>query len=429
MKKQRLIWQLFSPLWLITILALLAATIFISHYFKKIYLEQAAEDLQAQAFFARSFLYNFIIDGNEQAADSLCEYLGRETDTRLTVILRTGRVIGDSRGDPANMTDHSNRPEIAAAFDDETGISTRYSYTLHISLMYVAVPVRVEDQIVGVVRASKPISAINEALVGINVKIAIGWLVIVLLIVFTGFIGSRRLNASLKQMQQGAQQYSGGDFSYRLPEQSSFELSQLTGAMNRMAFELDSRIRTILQQRNEQQAVLSSMVEGVMAIDRNERIINLNSAAENLLGVSCDQAKNCYVHEAIRNTQLQKFVRKALVAAEPIEGNITIYDEGEKSIQAHGAILRDAGGNNVGAVIVLNDMTRLRKLENIRREFVANVSHELKTPITAIKGFVETLMDGAVKNPGDTEQFLQVVLKHANRLNAIIDDLLKLSRI
>jgi two-component system phosphate regulon sensor histidine kinase PhoR len=135
------------------------------------------------------------------------------------------------------------------------------------------------------------------------------------------------------------------------------------------------------------------------------------------------------IQEVVRNTVLHQFVKDALSSEEPVERDIVVYSEGEQILNGHGTALKDADGKRVGALIVLNDITRLWRLENIRRDFVANVSHEIRTPITTIKGFVETLRDGAVQNPEDLERFLAIIEKHVDRLEAIIEDLLRLSRI
>jgi two-component system phosphate regulon sensor histidine kinase PhoR len=167
-----------------------------------------------------------------------------------------------------------------------------------------------------------------------------------------------------------------------------------------------------------------------VAVDSQERLISINRAGGTMLGVTSEAARGRAIQEVVRNPGMQAFVSRVLSEAGPVEGDVTLVDpSGERFLQVHGAVLRDAQGSRIGAVIVLNDVTRLRRLENLRREFVANVSHELKTPITSIKGYVETLLDGALKNPQESEKFLGVVARHADRLNSIIEDLLLLSRI
>jgi two-component system phosphate regulon sensor histidine kinase PhoR len=172
------------------------------------------------------------------------------------------------------------------------------------------------------------------------------------------------------------------------------------------------------------------MVEGVVAVDADERILRLNEAAARFFGVEVLAAQGRRIQEVVRRAELQRFVSRALESRNPVEGDIVLHNErGEVYLQAHGSVLRDSHGQNIGALVVLNDVTRLRRLESIRRDFVANVSHELKTPITAIKGFVETMLDGALDHKEDARRFLDIILRQSERLHAIIEDLLALSRI
>jgi two-component system phosphate regulon sensor histidine kinase PhoR len=189
------------------------------------------------------------------------------------------------------------------------------------------------------------------------------------------------------------------------------------------------RIRTVVQQRAEQEGVFASMSEGVIAIDTEQRVITVNRAAAEMFGVEASESRGRVIHEMIRNTDLHRFATVALESEVPVEGEIKLQKEGEKILQAHGAALRDEADREVGAVIAFNDVTRIRRLENVRRDFVANVSHELRTPITAIKGFVETIRDGGHGDPEETARFLGIVSKHVDRLDSIIEDLLYLSRI
>jgi two-component system phosphate regulon sensor histidine kinase PhoR len=183
------------------------------------------------------------------------------------------------------------------------------------------------------------------------------------------------------------------------------------------------------RQQNEMKAVFSSMIEGVIAFDMEEHVLGMNQAAAQILKCDPNAARGRNIQEVARNTALHKFVRDTLLARDSIEADIPITPYGEGLLNGHGTLLRSESGQQIGALVVLNDVTRLRRLENIRRDFVSNVSHEIKTPITAIKGFVETLRDGAVKDPEDANRFLGIIEKHVDRLEAIIEDLLNLSKI
>ncbi len=199
--------------------------------------------------------------------------------------------------------------------------------------------------------------------------------------------------------------------------------------MNSMADQLNRRIQTITSQRNELEAVLASMTEAVIAVDADERIMNCNHAAETLFGISLGVARGRTIQETVRNSHLQHFINSVFSSPVPLSEDIILQFQPDRFLQAHGTLLRDSGNRAIGALIVLNDITRLKTLENIRRDFVANVSHELKTPITSIKGFVETIRDGAMGDPATTRRFLEIILRHTDRLNSIIEDLLSLSRV
>jgi len=240
---------------------------------------------------------------------------------------------------------------------------------------------------------------------------------------------SMRITRPIEQIKRRAESIADEGFQIKQPVNGSYEIQALSDAINHMADELRNRIDTIMRQRNEIEAVLSSMIEGVIAMDKEERIISMNHAAATMFLCNAAEAQGRSIQEVVRNTVLHRFVTEALSSLEPIEKDIILYSNGERILDANGTILKDADGKRIGALIVLNDITRLSRLENIRHDFVANVSHEIKTPITAIKGFVETLRSGSVKDSKDIERFLEIIEKHVNRLESIIEDLLSLSRI
>jgi two-component system, OmpR family, phosphate regulon sensor histidine kinase PhoR len=200
--------------------------------------------------------------------------------------------------------------------------------------------------------------------------------------------------------------------------------------LNHMAEELDDKIGTLTRERNEREAVLSSMVEGVLAVDPDERIIAVNAAAAGLIDGEPTAAEGRTIQEVLRNPALQRVVAQTLSGQEPVEADIVMHVGSEdRYLQANGTLLHasDADQSPVGAVVVLNDVTRLKRLEAVRRDFVANVSHELKTPVTSIKGFAETLEDGALDDPDAARRFVRIIAGQADRLNSIIGDLLALS--
>lgn len=427
MRRKRLLWQLYPSYLLITVLALLGIVWFASRALYDFYFEETAENLEIRArLLEQEFVELPLADTH---LDSLCDRLGKADSTRLTVVLPSGEVVCDSERDPATMDNHADRPEIREALAGRTGISTRYSYTLDDDLIYVAVPIKRGDEILGAVRVSIPFTGFNETLRTIRIEIALAGLLIALLAAAATLVISRRASRPLEELKRAAQRYARGDLGRAPVVPIDNEFADLADAMTEMAAQLDDRINALARQSNEREVVLSSMTEGVLAVDARERLLNVNRAAAQLLGIQPDESRGRSLPELIRNTELQRVVRETLSGGQPVEGEVALQRGGERFVQVRGSSLRNAQGESIGAVIVLSDVTNLRRLENVRRDFVANVSHELKTPVTSIKGFVETLLDGAMREPAEAERFLKIIAKQANRLDAIIDDLLNLAQI
>ncbi|MBN2059461.1 MAG: HAMP domain-containing protein [Deltaproteobacteria bacterium] len=427
--KRRLIWQLYPTYLLIIVISLVAAIWVASRTMKQFYLEQNAKGLEASARLFEMQVSEYINNMDENGISELCKKIGQQASTRLTVILPSGRVVGDSKEDPEIFDNHVDRPEIIKALRGEVGVSVRYSRTLEQDMMYVGIPLKRGPNIIGVVRTSIPLTPIDETLKEIEFKIVLGGLLIAIISAIMSLLFSLRISRPVEEIKRVAEAFSNGDFDHRIPESNTEELGSLIGTMNQMAVELQRRINLMREQRNELEAVLSSMVEGVIAVDNDEKIIRINNAAAQMLEAEPSVIQNRSIQEVVRNTDLQNFVRIALSSTEAVELDILLHGESERIINGHSTVLCDTGGKIIGALLVLNDVTHLRRLENIRKDFVANVSHEIKTPITAIKGFVETLRDGALGDRGDAKRFLDIIAKHVDRLDAIIEDLLSLSRI
>jgi two-component system phosphate regulon sensor histidine kinase PhoR len=438
MSHKKLIWQLYPSYLVVTLVVVVAVTAYCSHCLREVYYDQVRDELNRLADFAADEAHMVLATEGTDKLDRLCKQLGRigAGEIRLTAIAPSGKVIGDSHEDPAGMENHSGRPEILEALQKGSGSSVRFSPTLGTPMMYVAValpaaPLRVgeQDAPVAVVRVAAGLTEIDHALRGIYVNMLWAGLVIAAGAAVLSLLISRRISQPIVGIQQIAERFADGELGLRVPTPDSAELAALAGSLNKMAAQLGERITTITEQKNELDAVLSSMVEGVFAVDNRGRIVSMNPAAAQLLGIDPAPAQARPVEEMIRNVDLQEFVRQTLAGVPPDETDISLPINGGRSFRLHGAGLTDARGRRSGAVIVLNDMTRIRRLEAVRRDFVANVSHELKTPVTSIQGFVEALVEGGVKDPAQVERYLNIIARHASRLNGIIDDLLTLSRL
>ena len=427
MHPKRLVWYIF-PWYLVIILVSLAiVTGYSTRAVKDFHFNMTSDDLEARATIFEKMVSERI-DGPRSVVDGLCKELGSSTGTRITVILPDGRVIGDSDSDSDGMENHGDRPEFIRALAGMTGSSIRYSDTLRESFMYVAVPVRIDGGISGAVRTSMPLTALDRSLKAMYVRITISGILVAIAAGVVSVLVARRISRPVEEIKKGVAHFASNDLSYRLPVHELEEIGELANVINEMAGHLEDRIETVERQRNEQEAIFTGMVEGLLVVDENEKIVRINPAASAFLGVEIADAKGRMIQEVVRNPYLQKFVRKTLGSAITVEGDFTLRnDRGEMYVQGHGVQLLRPDGRLRGGVIVLNNVTRLRKLENLRKDFVANVSHELRTPITSIKGFVETLLDGALRDPVDASQFLNIIGRQAERMDNIIEDLLLLS--
>jgi two-component system phosphate regulon sensor histidine kinase PhoR len=363
------------------------------------------------------------------AGEALVHEMGRAAGVRITLIRPDGTVIGETDEYPNRLDNHLNRPEVQGALAGHVSPIERFSDTEGLRYIYVALPVERNGRVIGVVRIAEPMRIVEQYLDLVRHHYWLGVFATLPLVALLAAWLGRRLTRPARVLGQASERYARGDFSRRAFLEEPPEYAALARSLNKMAAELEQRFNRLTRERNESEAILGSMREGVLAIDLNERIIMLNAAAEQLLGIQADAVVGRLVQEVLRHAGLQKYLARALKQEKLTDEDGLLQWEGENWLQAQCAPLCDETGNECGLLLVMNDVTRLHRLENLRRDFVANVSHELRTPITSIKGFIETLQMGALHDTEHAERFLGIIARQADRLNAIIEDLLALSRI
>jgi len=440
-KKPKLIWQIFPSFLIIILVSLGVETWYATNYFKRFFVESSEKELTFRAQlirdrFARALYQDRL---SREKMDALCKDVGKDSNTRITVILPTGEVIGDTFARVETMENHRERPEIQEAFSGKKGMAIRYSATLDRTMMYIALPM--EKMLTGqpaadsaVIRAAVSISDIDTRIAKVRNSILLALVLTTAAAAGASLYVSRRITDPVEQMRKGAEEFSKGNLSGRLPAPHSQELSQLAGAMNAMAEELDRKIMDVKNRRRELEAIHGSMQEGVIAVDQHEQIITINTAAAKIFDFPTDTLENRNILEVARNFDLQNFIHKALATHEPVEDDIVIERDDRMILNIHSTALYDTNEQRMGTLIISHDITRIRLLEGMHKEFAANVSHELKTPLTTIKGFIETLlgiMDGDDKHchREETERFLGIIERNVERMIALVDDLLSLSRL
>jgi two-component system phosphate regulon sensor histidine kinase PhoR len=428
LNRRRLVWQLYPSYLLLICLVLLAVGWYVSVELRSFHYQQTSSDLRARAQLIEYQLKGQLSDGDQSRLIQRVKGLGEQSDTRITIILTDGRVLADSHEDALKMDNHAGRPEVLQARTGEPGVSVRFSHTLGQSLMYVAVPVYADDRPIGFIRTALSVSGIDATLREIYWQLLLGGLVIAALLAPICWWLSRRLSRPLELMTVGAQRFSRGELDTPLEVTGSEETGRLAVAMNKMAVELAEKIEGEVEQRREIEAILGCMTEGLVAVDSGERVIRMNSAAAELFDLSPHLEPGRPIEEVIRQAGLQRFIRQALAQQESIEDELVLHGPSKRYLHVQATPLTGKANERIGVLVALYDLTRLRQLESVRRDFVANVSHELKTPITAIRGAVETLLDEEGEHDA-SQRFLQIIFKQNDRLNALVEDLLDLARI
>jgi two-component system phosphate regulon sensor histidine kinase PhoR len=356
---------------------------------------------------------------------------------RVTLIDNSGRVLADSAQDPATMDNHSTRPEVQQAFAAGEGQSVRHSATVDTDLVYRARRYQPVSGPPVVLRMALPLAQIDLSQKELRQRLVVASFVILLLGGTVSLLFSRVFAARVDRLKDFSRRVAAGDFHPLPAENPRDELADLALALNNTAAQMDQTIRSLSGERNRSSAILRSMVEGVAVIDAHERLVFCNRAFSEILNLDSVGGEGHPVIEVVRNSELLGLIRRALQGEEGLQSNIAMGIVQQRSFSVTAAPVKRlepsaTGGvaeKPSGAVVVLHDVSELRRLERVRQDFVANVSHEFKTPLTAIQGFAETLLAGALEDPKNNRRFLEIIRDHAARLARLTDDLLKLARI
>ncbi len=426
-RRYKLFWHLFPINLAVTILAIAAVTYHSTTSLKTVYFDNLEKSLETTARLVDKEVYreaNLADDFESKLRD-----LSVVTGLRITIIAPDGTVLGDSFNNPKSMDNHIGRKEIRESLDGDVGRSVRYSITEKDTLMYVSIPILSGGKVVGVIRTATPVSQIYMELGRIYLRVAVGGALVVLLAGIASAFLIKKTTHSLELMRVGAERIAKGEFSKKIPVPEPEELAMLAVTLNNTAKELGSKIVAMERQRCEIEAVLESMCEGVFATDTVETVIGINRSACEFFDVTSQFAKGKTIQEVIRNTDIQNFVQMVIKTGKTLSSEVTVIDTVEQFLDIHGMPLLDSQNETIGALFVMHDISKIKKLEKIRKDFVANVSHELRTPITTIKGFVETLEDGVLEDTKTALEFLAIIHRQTDRMHAIIEDLLELARI
>ncbi|HET7909878.1 MAG TPA: ATP-binding protein [Nitrospira sp.] len=357
--------------------------------------------------------------------------LSQRARARITLIETSGRVLADSAvrdEDLAGIENHRSRPEIAEAIATGTGTDLRASQTTGERTLYRAIRLVEPGASTELyLRLGLPMTALDEELTALKRNLTLAFGSAFLIAVALSLWLARSLTKPLSDMAAAAQQLADGNLAVHIETSARDEVGLLARTLNHMTDELRSKIEELSEDRSQLLAMLTSMVEGVMVLDSKGRILQVNPAWERMFAVTRAEARGRHSTEVITHPKLNALVSSVLASRAGQEAEIVLTNG--RCLNVEASVAGGEQDNEACAVLVFHDITELRRLEHIRKDFVANVSHELRTPLTSIKGYVEALLDGGADDPETSVRFLDIILKQSDRLNLILEDLLQLSKI
>jgi two-component system phosphate regulon sensor histidine kinase PhoR len=422
---RRLSVQLLAPVFAVVLAIVLVAALYWSRAFQQIYVQSLTARLEREARLAADAL-PWGVTGGE--LDRLCARHAREIGGRITVISDDGRVLGESEEPSEALEDHAGRPEVIAARANGSGVSTRFSATLGYDMLYVAFADRRANE-VRFVRLALPLHGLEPARSLVRRTLAYGLIAAIALGGLSAWAFSRRLAARIHHIEALSREIVAGGAGEAPSGAREDELGALERHLVELAREMRAQLARTESERAKLEAVLRSMADGVVVLDRESRILLCNRAARQQLELSArGDVVGANFSLVCRVPEIASLIASALQGpGVPRQREIDFAGREINRIVSASAVAIMEEGETLGVILMLHDLTRIRQFEAMRADFVANVSHELRTPLTAIRGYAETLLGGAVRDPDHAVEFVAVIQRHSERLTRLIDDLLTLS--
>ena len=431
MLRSRFFWKLFGSYAILVLLTTLAVSYLAGRYIERTQFDAKVESLRRQCVLLSPYAVNDFAGFQDRLEALRVEVadLVESSGVRVTFIQRGGKVLLDTVKDPDTMDNHRGRPEVQEALVSGVGQSLRFGNTLGQEALYLALvnPIG-DDTNPGVVRVSLAAAEHIATVPQIMARSSKGAYLAALLALALGYWGARRLTAPLAEMTEAAKAFQEGDYDQRIVDLPGNELGELGEALNRLGAEVRSRVGRLSDERGRLSAILAGMAEGVIAVDDQDVVSFSNRACERLFHLEAGESEGRKIWEVVQLAGLVELLQLARNSSESAQRELTFaHPKGERRLVAKAQGFQNA--KSFGVVVVFEDITELPQLERVRQDFVANVSHELKTPLTSIRGYVETLLEGALYDEEHNMRFLGKIHKNVDRLNALVSDLLSLARI
>lgn len=424
-----LLWRLGVPVALLQVVLFICLGVWMWSHIKQSHIQIAHDELaEITQLWSPRYSAMLQADATAELTQSVATDSQR-INRRITVIGPDGRIIADSEVPLEDAHNMQSRAEISAAMTNGIGGNQQTATDRHTPIVYVARRLDGASGPLGVLRLRQSVTAHRDQFASVRNALIFACGMIVFLTIGLIFLADRRLAAQSNALAADAERFADRDFAKRNTFQSSGPLASLSLALDRMADQLETRFEEIQLQQQQQRAILQSMSNAVLAVDTEQRIVTVNRAAEELLGLHSATVQGRLLQEVIRQPELHGFVKQALSDSAPHQMEMRLMGETPITVQAASGPLTTVDGDLAGVLLVLNDVTELRRLEALRSDFAANVSHELRTPITNLKGYIETLLEVGTSDYPQTQKFLKVIKQNIDRLSAIVDDVMALTEL
>ena len=449
MKNKRIFTHIFPINLVIIVLSIIIISWIFSDVITTIYTESIKDKLKTNAYSIRPLMLSYLKQNDRNSLVSHIKDIASKTNLRITIIDTAGKVIAESAIDGKLPENKAKSPEVKEALNGVSSFSSRYSDTLKKDTFYFALPIVYNGKIHAILRTALPMDNIRRVLKNAYIHISIVGIAVAVIAALFAYFSAKSLANPLEKLKNNAGEFSTGSEDFTPVVSNVVEINELSSSLMLMSRSLKARINEIREEKNKLNIILTNMREGVIAVDSDDNIITINASAKKILNSNVnvadrtvdemssffsstqnsDTQKYGHFKSAINIQSIKDFAEELKSSSQPLAKRIQLPGIIRKDIEIHGALLRNNKQKIVGFLLVINDITKLKELQDMRKNFVANVSHELKTPLTAIKGAVETLIDGAKDSPENADRFLKIIKKHCDRLGNLINDTLSLSRI
>jgi two-component system phosphate regulon sensor histidine kinase PhoR len=415
-------WRITIPFVLLVLVIMGALGGYLASYTRSSQLDSLRSQLESEArITAEASLPGFLSQDGTESLDTLAKKLGEEIEARVTIIALDGTVLGDSEEGPSTMENHASRPEVIDALSTGRGESTRYSTTLGRRMMYLAVPVSNQGEVLGVARVSLPLTEVESAVSRVRVSIIIAMAAATVLVILAAWLIARLTTRPIRQLTAASRRITSGELRQKIAIEAGGEVGELAHAFNEMSSRLKELVETISADRARLESILDNMADGVIMTDTEGKILLANQAAEKMFDIK--EPENKPLIEAVRDHEVDEVLKQCLKTAQT---QSVQYESGISRRYLRVIAIPIAGS---GVLLLFQDLTSLRNLQTTRRELIGNISHEFRTPLAGIKAMVETLHGGALEDRKAARDFLSRIDSEVDRLTQLVAELTELSRI